>query len=205
MHGSRNLRTVVIAGALLRALLTISAMPLVLFEIGCSQSQLPHPQTTNSTQSTTSTQPALSVTIEPQSLGIRPGDSWNFIAVVSGSGSGVNWSIQEGSVGGDVNYAGNYTAPATAGVYHLIATSKADPSKSATATVSVEKTGFTLRGSLKTPRYSHTATLLPNGLVYVAGGDSLDDFEVVAIADQAELFNPATGAFQPGEKVMREI
>lgn len=204
MHGSRNLRAVVITGALLRALLTISAMPLAVFEIGCSQSQFPHAETTNSTQSTT--QSALSVTIEPQSLGIRPGDSWNFIAIVSGSGSGVNWSIQEGSVGGDVNYAGNYTAPATGGVYHVIATSKADPSKSATATVSVEKTGFTLTGSLKTPRLAHTATLLPNGLVYVAGGDSADDYEEVdAIADQAELFNPATGAFQPGEKVMREF
>ena len=206
MHGSKNLRTVVIAGALLRALLTISAMPLVLFEIGCSQSQFPQPQTTNSTQST-STQPAVSVSIEPQSVAIRRGDSWNFTAIVSGSGSGsaVNWSIQEGSAGGDVNYAGNYTSPATAGVYHVIATSKADPSKSATATVSVEKAGFTLTGSLKTPRHSHTATLLPNGLVYVAGGDSLDDFEVVAIADQAELFNPPTGTFQPGEEVMREF
>ncbi len=132
---------------------------------------------------------------------MRRGDSWNFTAV----GSTVNWSIQEGSAGGEVNYAGVYAAPATEGVYHVVATSKADPSKSATATVSVEKTGFTLTGSLKTPRYSHTATLLPNGLVYVAGGDSLDDFEVVAIADRAELFNPATGAFQSREKVMREF
>jgi len=179
-----------------RALLNISPVLLVLFELGCSQSQF-QPQST----STQPAQPALSVTIEPQSLVMRRGDSWNFTAV----GSTVNWSIQEGSAGGDVNYAGIYTAPATEGVYHVVATSKADPSKSATATVSVEKTGFTLTGSMKTQRYSHTATLLPNGLVYVAGGDSLDDFEVVAIADQAELFNPATGAFQPGEKVTREF
>ena len=198
MHGSRNLRTVVIAGGLLRALLTIAAMPLVLLELGCGQSQF-QPQS-SSTQS--ATQPAVSVTIDPQSVVIRRGDSWIFTAI----GPGVNWSIREGSAGGDVNNAGVYTAPATAGVYHVIATSKVDPSKSATATVSVEKTGFTLTGSLKTPRLGHTATLLPNGLVYVAGGDSSDDYEEVdAIADQAELFNPATGAFQPGEKVMREF
>jgi hypothetical protein len=108
------------------------------------------------------------VTIEPQSVAIRRGDSWIFTAI----GPGVNWSIQEGSAGGDVNAAGIYTAPANEGVYHVIATSKADPSKSATATVSVEKTGFTLTGSLKTPRYSHTATLLSNGLVCVAGGET---------------------------------
>src|SRR5262249_24192976 len=82
IHGSRKLRVVVIAGALPRILLTISVMPLVLFEIGCSQSQFAQSQTSNSTQSTTSTQPTLSVTIEPQSFGMRPGDSWNFTAVV---------------------------------------------------------------------------------------------------------------------------
>ena len=35
-------------------------------------------------------------------------------------------------------------------------------------------------------RDSHTATLLPNGMVLVAGGDST-----------AELFDPATGSFSP--------
>jgi hypothetical protein len=178
-----------------RALLKVPPVLLVSFGLGCSQSQF------QSQSVSTQPQPALAVTIEPQSAVIRRGDSWSFTA----SDPVVNWSIQEGSAGGDVNNAGVYTAPATEGIYHVVATSKSDPSKSATATIAVEKNGFASTSSMKTPRYSHTATLLRNGQVYVAGGDSLNNFEVVAIADQTELFNPATGAFQLGGNVSREF
>jgi uncharacterized protein YjdB len=44
-------------------------------------------------------------------------------------------------------------------------------------------------GSLSTARSSHTATLLPNGMVLVAGGG--------AIQDSAELYNPTTGTWSP--------
>jgi hypothetical protein len=180
-----------------RALLKISPLLLVSFGLGCSQSQY-HPQSA-STQP--ATQPAGSVTIDPQSVVIRRGDSWIFTAI----GTGVKWSIQEGPAGGDVTSAGVYTAPATEGVYHVIATSVADPSKSATGIVSVEKSGFVSTGSMKTQRFGHTTTLLPNGLVCVAGGESGDGWDTITIADQAELFNPATGEFQSGGKVMRKF
>ena len=45
-------------------------------------------------------------------------------------------------------------------------------------------------GSLKTARFHHTATLLPNGLVLVAGGG-----DESAAFKSAELYNPATGTF----------
>jgi len=45
---------------------------------------------------------------------------------------------------------------------------------------------FSVTGSMVEVRDSHTATLLPNGMVLVAGGDST-----------AELFDPATGSFSP--------
>jgi hypothetical protein len=45
---------------------------------------------------------------------------------------------------------------------------------------------FSATGSMVEVRDSHTATLLPNGTVLVAGGDST-----------AELFDPATGSFSP--------
>ncbi len=50
---------------------------------------------------------------------------------------------------------------------------------------------FTLTGSLNEGRYGHTATLLNNGLVLVAGGFNFN----VGLLSTAELFNPATGVF----------
>src|SRR6266550_4844245 len=50
---------------------------------------------------------------------------------------------------------------------------------------------WTVTGDLNTARYLHTATLLPNGIVLVAGGlDS--NFSVLA---SAELYDPATGTW----------
>jgi hypothetical protein len=49
---------------------------------------------------------------------------------------------------------------------------------------------FTNTGSMTTARYWHTATLLPNGMVLVAGGyDGSNDLS------SAELYNPATGTW----------
>ena len=49
---------------------------------------------------------------------------------------------------------------------------------------------FTVTGNLTTARTSHTATLLSNGMVLIAGGnDGYDSLK------SAELYNPATGAF----------
>jgi hypothetical protein len=56
---------------------------------------------------------------------------------------------------------------------------------------------FTLTGNLNVARYSHTATLLPNGLVLIAGGS----YVATGVGggtrslSSAELYNPATGTF----------
>jgi hypothetical protein len=49
---------------------------------------------------------------------------------------------------------------------------------------------FSRTGSMKTARFDHTATLLRNGLVLVAGGTNGADS-----LSEAELYNPATGTF----------
>ncbi len=48
-------------------------------------------------------------------------------------------------------------------------------------------------GGLNTGRYGHTATLLNNGLVLIAGGDV--QYNSSVSTNTAELYNPATGAF----------
>ena len=53
--------------------------------------------------------------------------------------------------------------------------------------------GFTLTGSLGTARYGHTATVLSNGTVLIAGGYDVNSTAVAS----AELYNPATKTFAP--------
>jgi hypothetical protein len=54
---------------------------------------------------------------------------------------------------------------------------------------------WTSTGSMTQPRCHHSATLLPNGEVLVAGGaDSLDNSPDTT--DTAELYNPTTGTWQ---------
>lgn len=61
-----------------------------------------------------------------------------FTATVVGAvNTNVTWSVEEGVDGGIISSSGFYTAPTTPGTYHIVATSVADPSKTATAVVTV--------------------------------------------------------------------
>jgi hypothetical protein len=80
----------------------------------------------------------ISVTVSPPTTSGTLGDTVNFSAQVSGTGNqAVTWSIQEGAAGGVVSNTGVYTAGVVPGVYHVVATSQADASKSALATIVV--------------------------------------------------------------------
>ncbi|HLL04218.1 MAG TPA: hypothetical protein VK539_26770 [Myxococcaceae bacterium] len=83
----------------------------------------------------------VSVSISPSPVTVSVGGQQSFTAAVLGTpNTAVTWSVQEGSAGGSVSAQGVYTAPNTVGTYHVVATSVADPSKSATATVNVTST-----------------------------------------------------------------
>jgi hypothetical protein len=55
---------------------------------------------------------------------------------------------------------------------------------------------FTTTGSLAQARTSHTATLLPNGKVLIAGGVYYTPNDIQSLRS-SELYDPATGAFDP--------
>ena len=81
----------------------------------------------------------ITVTISPLTLTILPGKSETFTATVAGTDNkAVIWSVQEGAAGGSITDGGRYTAPTAPGVYHVIARSKANQDKKATATVTVK-------------------------------------------------------------------
>jgi len=93
---------------------------------------------------------SVTVAISPTAADVIAGEAHDFAATVTGSGdTDVTWSVEEGSSGGTVinrgaqaqggtvAVVGVYVAPAMPGTYHVVATSKADPRKSATAEVLV--------------------------------------------------------------------
>lgn len=148
----------------------------------------------DSTKSATGTVtvPEVSVSVSPISDTLGPNGLRTFVATVSGTvvSTNVTWSIEEGGSGGSITSGGLYTAPVTTGVFHILAVSVADAKASAEATVAVVASGFTPTANLETPRAGHTATLLPNGKVLIAGGtDGSSSLQT------AELFDPATNTF----------
>lgn len=90
------------------------------------------------TVTVTAPPPPVSVAINPASAATDSCQGVTFTATVTGTtNTAVTWSVQEGAAGGTITAAGAYTAPANAGTYHVVATSQADPTKSALATVVV--------------------------------------------------------------------
>ena len=81
---------------------------------------------------------ALTVAIDPTQVSLGIGASQSFHATVYGDTKGVTWQVLEGAAGGTVSADGLYTAPNTAGTFHVVATSVTDLTKSATATVAVK-------------------------------------------------------------------
>ena len=76
----------------------------------------------------------IAASISPVSAALLTGAAQQFTATVTGSSNtAVTWS----ATGGTVSTSGLYTAPATAGTYSVTATSQADTTKSASATVTV--------------------------------------------------------------------
>ena len=126
------------------------------------------------------------VSVSPSSDTLGPRGVRQFAFTIDGGIADATWIVEEGAAGGSINSSGLYTAPQIPGTYHVVATAASDPSKTATAPVSVATSGFRVTGSMGTARSDHIATLLANGKVLIVGGDA-----------SAELFDPASEMFTP--------
>jgi len=113
---------------------------------------------------------------------------------LTGTFTGGTGSIDQG-IGTVTSGTGIPTSVLTANTtFTLTVTNPAGDSVAKQAAVSVSSavgTGvFTATGSMTVPRSNHTATLLPNGKVLVAGGSTGTIF-----TSSAELFDPTAGTF----------
>jgi Abnormal spindle-like microcephaly-assoc'd, ASPM-SPD-2-Hydin/Galactose oxidase, central domain len=130
------------------------------------------------------------VTISPGSVNLVAGGSEQFSAAVTGTNNtAVNWSVLEGAQGGTVTSTGLYAAPPYAGAFHVVATSQADSSQSATAIAAVP--GF-LRPDMRNARSLPTVTQLQNGRILLTGGQDISGSASLATA---EIYDPSTTMF----------
>ena len=78
------------------------------------------------------------VAVDPATATVPAGGSRSFTAAVTGTSTRtVTWTIQEGASCGSVSATGVYTAPNAGATCRVVATSVADATKSAIATVTV--------------------------------------------------------------------
>ncbi len=145
--------------------------------------------------------PSVTLSIAPGAISVGPGLSQAFTVTASGiANNDVNWTVQ-GSDGGTITSAGLYTAPSAPGIYKVSATASADAYYSATSVVLVtaNSSPFSPAGNLVHERRFHTATLMADGKVLVAGG--LNTNNCPDASDLAELYDPASRSFAPSSSM----
>jgi hypothetical protein len=112
------------------------------------------------------------VEVRPASADVALGATVPFTANVS-----VTWSIQEGDPGGSITASGTYTAPASTGQFHVVATSVADPGVSGTAVVTV------------TPAPTVQVAIAPSAPSVAAGGTVTFQATVTGTADTSVVWS----------------
>jgi PKD repeat protein len=81
---------------------------------------------------------AVTISVSPATDSVVVSQTAQLSATVGGTADlRVAWTVTEGTLGGSVSATGLYTAPVASGTFHVVATSVADPTKSATAELTV--------------------------------------------------------------------
>ena len=80
----------------------------------------------------------VAIILTPAKADIEPASFQQFSATVTGAvNKDVTWALEEEGSGGSITNTGLYAAPLVTGNYHVVATSLANPKRSASATVAV--------------------------------------------------------------------
>jgi hypothetical protein len=123
---------------------------------------------------------SISIAVVPQSARTNVGGMLYFASMVSGTNNAaVSWAIKEGMTGGTIDSNGTYTAPTSAGMYHVVVTSKADSNATATASVNVTNA----KPCSDLPTAGSWEDITPtrqrgiNGTIYNAQAFALDPFD----------------------------
>ncbi len=137
-------------------------------------------------------QPPVVINVTPKTATVTTNGTATFTAAVSyTTNTAVTWSVVDAG-GGSITSAGVYTAPANAGTYHVKATSAADSSKSATATVTVNNAvNVTINPSSATIPVGGSATFTAT----VTGTSNTDVSWCVVESNQAPLLGLNTVSF----------
>ena len=134
------------------------------------------------------------VAVTPTPVTMSTNGIQQFAAVVTGTNNVlVTWSVEEAN-GGTVTSNGRYTAPATAGTYHVRATSQQDPSQYGRATVTVNSGGSV--GVTISPHQQSMHTL--EHFQFSASVNGLQNTAVVWSVDESPLGNLAGGRITTG-------
>lgn len=130
--------------------------------------------------------PPATLRLRPSQADLKVGGSLQ-VRAEDGQGNPVRaaFSVVEAQ-GGAVDASGRYVAPLSAGTFHLRATSDTGAVAEAAVAVSAYQGELRLASSSLYTRVDHSASLLPDGSVLLAGGVE---------SSLLERFLPATGAF----------
>jgi hypothetical protein len=109
------------------------------------------------------------LSVTPASAEVAVNGAAHFQAQLDGSNTtAVTWSLSETQNAGTVASSGHYTAPASAGTFHVVATSTADTTKKASATVTVSASAPPLSADCQKYCDCHEAncksTAIPGGV-----------------------------------------
>jgi hypothetical protein len=133
----------------------------------------------------------VSVAIAPGEMSLSTSHAQQFTATVTGaSDKTINWSVQEPG-GGSINTTGLYTAPATVGTFHVLATSVADPSKKASAIIHVTPKPKDKEKEKEKERVKELAEIPP--------GPKIHHFEVMPAVGHPIVLKNGEAIFDPSE------